>query len=56
MLLFAWTEPYFQEVLGSSGGGLLTGALSETSSPTNRLTPFRGEYTPYLSDIQRFTR
>jgi len=27
MLLFAWTEPDFQEVLGSSGGGLLTGSL-----------------------------
>ena len=27
MLLFAWTEPDFQEVTGASGGGLLTSAL-----------------------------
>ena len=38
MLLFAWTEPDFQEVLGSSGGGLLTGALE--GQPSVGCAPF----------------
>ncbi|HYO54620.1 hypothetical protein [Archangium sp.] len=47
-VVFAWTGPDFQEVLGASGGGLLTGALFDegedaASRGAGRLAPARDQ-------------